>query len=174
MKDPSMKRRCPKLVPGQVIELPANHNLARQPSIEIVRRVEKDEVLRPWVYDSAEDAVIGNPNKSRLSPDQIEAGLSMSAGAIANRESEYTERQKARSATKPVLDHVDEPEDEDDETGSVDEPEDDEEDESEDEEANAKRSRNRATPDVYKDAKPIVEDEPEVKPAVRRGRRSRG
>jgi hypothetical protein len=144
-------------VPGQVIELPANHNLTRQPAIEFVRRIEKDEILRPWVYDTAEDAILGNPHKSRLSTDQIEAGLAMSEGAIANRAHELEDRERARSALgqKPVLD------DDEDEVVS-------EEDAYEDEADNAKRSRNRTPSAIYDDAKP-VEDEP-AKPA-RRGRR---
>lgn len=92
----SAKRLCPKLVPGQVIEVPANHNLLNQDCVEIVRRVERDEFLRPWAFTSAEDALMANPSKSRLGADQIAAGLNLAAGARDKGRKALAEREAAR------------------------------------------------------------------------------
>ena len=84
--DPRMKKLCPKLVPGQVIELPVTHPLVKKRNrlVEEVDGPEKDEFLRPWVFHSAEEAAMANPSKSRLGPAQILDGLTMRAGAIEN------------------------------------------------------------------------------------------
>lgn len=95
--DPRMKRLCPKLVPGQVIELPVTHPLVKKRSklVEIVDGPEKDEFVRPWVFHSAEEAATANPSKSRLGPQQILDGLTLRDGAIKNAP---VRREKARKA----------------------------------------------------------------------------
>jgi hypothetical protein len=95
--DPRMKRLCPKLVPGQVIELPTDHPLTKQRKlIEIVDAPEADEFIRPWVFKSDADAVMANPSKSRLGPDQILNGLAMSSGAQEKQLQKLEERQAAQ------------------------------------------------------------------------------
>lgn len=95
--DPRMKRLCPKLVPGQVIELPATHSLLKQRKlIEIVDEPDHDEFIRPWVFHSAEEAAMSNPSKSRLGPQQILDGLNLSEGAKSNQERKLEERREAR------------------------------------------------------------------------------
>lgn len=79
--NPSAKHLCPKLVPGQVIEVPDDHNLLNQACVEIVRGLEKDEFLRPWVFPSAEAALLADPSKSHLGADQIASGLALAEGA---------------------------------------------------------------------------------------------
>lgn len=92
----SAKRLCPKLVPGQVITVPEDHNLLNQDAIEIVRRIEKDEFARPWAFKSAEEALLANPSKSRLGADQIAAGLNLAAGARDKGKKALAEREAAR------------------------------------------------------------------------------
>lgn len=93
---PSAKRLCPKLVPGQVIEVPDDHNLINQDCVEVVRRIEKDEFLRPWAFKSAEEALMANPSKSRLGADQIANGLNLAAGARDKGRKALEEREAAR------------------------------------------------------------------------------
>jgi hypothetical protein len=95
--DPRMKRLCPKLVPGQVIELPVSHPLVKKRCklVEEVDGPEKDEFIRPWTFHSAEEAAIANPSKSRLGPEQILNGLTLRDGAINNAP---VRREKARKA----------------------------------------------------------------------------
>lgn len=95
--DPRMKRLCPKLVPGQVIELPVTHPLVKKRCklVEEVDGPEKDEFIRPWVFHSAEEAAMANPSKSRLGPAQILGGLTLREGAIENAPKH---REKARKA----------------------------------------------------------------------------
>jgi len=95
--DPRMKRLCPKLVPGQVIELPADHPLVKKRCrlVEEVDGPEKDEFIRPWVFHSAEEAAMANPSKSRLGPEQILGGLTLREGAVKNAP---IHREKARKA----------------------------------------------------------------------------
>lgn len=93
---PGIKRRCPKLVPGVLIRLPISHNLLNQPTVEIVRRAEPDEIIRPWVFDSAEAAVLANPHKTHLTHDQIESGLMMKEGAELSGRDKLAARVEAR------------------------------------------------------------------------------
>lgn len=93
---PGIKKLCPKLVPGQVIEVPANHNLLRQKCVEIVRDVERDEILRPWVFKSAADALMANPSKSRLGAEAIQASLALSQGAVDHQARKLAARENAR------------------------------------------------------------------------------
>lgn len=91
---PSVKRDSPeyadvaaragKLAPGQVVELPDDHFLVNplHKCLEEVRRVGKDEVLRPWVFETIEDATSANLWKSRMSQGDVENALAMSAGAV--------------------------------------------------------------------------------------------
>ena len=76
---------CAKLVPGQVVALPANHDLTRHMKCEIVRGPERDEFVRPWVFDSQEHAIMADPSRSQLSASQIADGLNLIAGAVHNR-----------------------------------------------------------------------------------------
>ncbi len=138
---PGIKRRCPKLVPGQVIELPDDHTLFDQECIEIVRRVGHDEIKRPWVFATADDAMRANPNKARLSHDQIQNGLLMAEGAIehADLNREKTRKQNAKRQPAEEFDG--------------------EEIELEPEEKVSQRSRNRHAADIYEDAEPVNDDE---------------
>jgi len=104
--DPRMKRLCPKLVPGQVIELPVNHPLVKKRCklVEEVDGPEKDEFIRPWVFHSAEEAAMANPSKSRLGPQQILDGLTLREGAVKNAP---IHREKARKAAKEQFDRPD-------------------------------------------------------------------
>lgn len=93
--DPKAKRLCPKLVPGQVIEVPDNHNLLNQACVEIVRGLEADEFERPWAFRNSEEALLANPSKSRLGADQIAAGLTLAEGAQIKGRKAAEERQEA-------------------------------------------------------------------------------
>ncbi len=162
---PNIKRLCPKLVPGQVVELPEDHNALNQDCIEIVRKVQDDEILRPWVFDNPEDALMANPSKSRLSHDDIVSGLAMAEGAVANAD-EHREKARAKKLKKAER----ETEFDEDEDGEPDI----------DPNENLKRSGNRQRAEVYEDAKPVARSrpapapEPEVPAAEAKvGRRTR-
>jgi hypothetical protein len=171
--DPRMKKLCPKLVPGQVIELPVTHPLVKKRSklVEIVDGPEKDEFIRPWVFHSAEEAAMANPSKSRLGPEQILDGLTLREGAIRNAP---IRREKARAAAR---------EEDGFETGQPSGPDDYEEPEYEDvrpisDDELAERSQNRVKRDEYEDARPIGLADPEPEeadepPAPRPRRRTR-
>lgn len=92
----STKRLCPKLVPGQVIKIPEDHNLLNQECVEIVRKVAHDEFIRPWVFANAEQATMANPTKSRLGATQIAMGLNMAIGAAENRRKALADREAAQ------------------------------------------------------------------------------
>ena len=92
--EPGIKYLCPKLVPGQVIEVPEGHNLLNQKGIERVRHPERDEFLRPWVFDNAQDAKMANPNKSRLGADAIASGLALTQGAQDHQANKLEARQR--------------------------------------------------------------------------------
>jgi len=170
--EPRMKRLCPKLVPGQIIELPATHSLLKQTKlIEIVQEPEADEFIRPWVFNSAEDAMLANPNKSRLGPEQIMTGLALSDGAISNQQRRLDERQDAREAEE-----FDRPGTR--KTFNEDHPEpdyEDDEDELEDEATVARRAGNRVSRKVKDEAVPVEddEDEPRRAPAAKTSRAGR-
>lgn len=158
--DPRMKKLCPKLVPGQVIELPENHPLVKKRSrlVEFVDGPEKDEFVRPWVFHSAEEAVLANPSKSRLGPQQILDGLTMREGAIENAPKH---RKKAREALAKEQGFGTE-------QSSGPEPEYEDDAPLESQAEIAKRAQNRAPRD---EAHEPAEDAPE--PPRRRARRSR-
>ena len=145
--NPSMKRLCPKLVPGQCVELPVTHPLVRKKSkhIEIVLEPEVDEVIRPWVFKSAEDAALANPSKSKLTPDQILQGLTLTEGAIGN-------------APEHRKKFQDEHRDDDDDDFYDDDDEDFEED-LESDDVVAKRASNRVMREEKEDARPVVDDD---------------
>jgi hypothetical protein len=115
--NPRAKRLCPKLVPGQVITVPSNHNLLNQPCVEIVRSLERDEFHRPWAFPTAEAATLANPSKSRQGADQIAAGLALAEGAqekgrkaLAEREAsaaraELSDRRKASVEDEDDISH---------------------------------------------------------------------
>jgi hypothetical protein len=77
----SVSGRCPQIVPGQLVEVPDDHWTLDSPLLEIVRRPQADEFVRPWVFDSAESAVKANPSTSNLTVDQIREMLDMVDGA---------------------------------------------------------------------------------------------
>lgn len=189
--DANIKRLCPKLVPGQVIELPSDHNLLQQDCVEIVRRIERDEFLRPWVFKSADEAAMANPTKSRLGADQIAMGLNMARGATKKKASELEAREIAREEAaedddddfydKPVPKRRTKPaprDDEDDDDGEDNEnfsdrfAREDEETDENDETANARRSGNRVTK-AEADELRERDDEPEEDEQPRRGGRGR-
>lgn len=90
---------CTKLVPGQCIRLPDTHRLARHHLCEVVRRPEKDEFERPWVFKTAEHAMLADPSRAGLSADEIINALAMLDGARehaeAAAESRFRERDNA-------------------------------------------------------------------------------
>lgn len=160
--DPRMKRLCPKLVPGQVIELPVTHPLVKKRSklVEQVDGPEKDEYVRPWVFHSAEEAALGNPSKSRLGPQQILDGLTLRDGAIENAP-KHREKARKEAAGKEQFDRPDD---------GYGDPADAPEPEYEDvrpisEDERVKRSQNRAVREEP--------EEPEEAPAPRPRQRSR-
>lgn len=161
--EPGIKRLCPKLVPGQVVELPENHNALNQECIEVVKKVRDDEILRPWVYRNAEHALQGNPFKAKFSPDDIAEGLAMAKGAVDNAD-KYREKARVKAERKADAETYDDDGDDDGEE-LVDDDGEEVIDDSDD--ANARRASNRETADVYKGAKPVtrsvskVQDDPE-------------
>lgn len=82
VRKPGIKKLCPKLVPGQVLRVPVDHNILNQDCIEVVRgELYEDEFERPWVFDNPADAVLANPSKSNRSVEEILAGLAFGEGA---------------------------------------------------------------------------------------------
>jgi hypothetical protein len=174
--DPRMKRLCPKLVPGQVIELPADHSLLTQRKlIERVDGPEHDEFMRPWVFKTAADAGMANPSKSRLGVDQIMTGLALADGAINNQGRKLEERKALQD------DYRDSRPSHEDKVFNENEPqpeyEDEELEELEDEKTVAKRARNSVSRKIKTEAVPIEDDEedppaPPVRTPARRRRRA--
>lgn len=178
--DPRMKKLCPKLVPGQVIELPYDHKILKNKRlIEVVDEPEEDEFIRPWVFRSDADAAMSNPSKSRLGPEQILTGLALSSGAAESQLRKMEVRKQAQeeagyNSREPFGDgdfYADYDATEDPEPDFADDGDGEEEDFSE--EAIAKRATNRVTRDVKEDAEPVADDEQEEAPAPRTGRASR-
>ena len=106
-KRPGIKYLCPRLVPGQVIELPEDHNLFNQDSIEVVRRLEPDEFLRPWVFATAEQATLADPSKANLAVDAIRAALSM---AQSNAEQQRAAHKLREAKKRQILESVEDDE----------------------------------------------------------------
>lgn len=81
---PDVAARAAKLAPGQVVDLPSDHFLIEplHKCLEIVRKPEADEFLRPWVFPDMETAIGANPWKSNMTPEQVEESLALSAGAV--------------------------------------------------------------------------------------------
>lgn len=102
--DPMMKRLCPKLVPGQVIEVPEDHNLLNQECVEIVRGLERDEFMRPWVFPTAEAAIMADPSKSMLTADAIASGLALAEGATMKGKKALVEREAAQRTARVMPD----------------------------------------------------------------------
>lgn len=99
---------CPKLVPGQVVELPEDHDLITDPNtgdmnelIEIVQRPAKDEIIRPWVFKSSEDAILADPVRGNRNIDEIRAGLAMTQSAIENAPKHRKKARKEREDAEP-------------------------------------------------------------------------
>lgn len=173
LSNPTIKRRCPKLVPGQVIEVPRDHNLLNQDAVEIVRKVERDEFKRPWVFSSAEAAAMADPTRSRMGADQIAAGLALAEGA----QRKGLKALEEREANKARADLDEEQRDEMDrvarqrdarggnDSRELDEPEDDEDD-------YEPTTQNRVSKEEAEELRgKSEEDEPEeAKPARGRGR----
>ena len=92
--------RAGKLAPGQVVELPSDHFLVSplHHLLEEVARVGKDEVLRPWVFDTIADATSANLWKSRMSQGDVENALAMSAGAVEKARLAAEAREDAQEA----------------------------------------------------------------------------
>lgn len=154
--DPRMKKLCPKLVPGQVIELPRNHPLLKNRKlIEEVDGLDDDEFLRPWVFKTAEQAVAANPSKSRQGADQIAAGLALTEGA---QEHQARKLVKRKQAVAELEDDIDGYSGVGDDYGEPDFANDEGE-ELEDEVTVAKRAKNSVSRDIKDDAWPIVDDE---------------
>lgn len=102
-RDPSMTQLCPKLVPGQVIEVPEDHNLLNQECVEIVRGLERDEFMRPWVFPTAEAAIMADPSKSMLTADAIASGLALAEGATMKGKKALVEREAAQRLPRSPL-----------------------------------------------------------------------
>lgn len=103
-RDPSMTQLCPKLVPGQVIEVPEDHNLLNQECVEIVRGLERDEFMRPWVFPTAEAAIMADPSKSMLTADAIASGLALAEGATMKGKKALVEREAAQRTAREMPD----------------------------------------------------------------------
>lgn len=103
-RDPSMTQLCPKLVPGQVIEVPEDHNLLNQECVEIVRGLERDEFMRPWVFPTAEAAIMADPSKSMLTADAIASGLALAEGATMKGKKAVAEREAAQRTARVMPD----------------------------------------------------------------------
>lgn len=94
-----MKYLCGKLVPGQVVRLPANHSTLKNTKlVEIVTRLEDDEFERPWVFDSIEQAKMSDPSLSNLPVEQIMSGLALTQGTAASQRRKLEEREAAKLA----------------------------------------------------------------------------
>lgn len=107
MGDPSMKRRCAKLVPGQVVRLPDDHpTLQNTKLVEIVTGLDDDEFMRPWVFSSAEAAKAADPSLSGMSAEHIAAGLAHTEGATFTQREALRKREDAKRAErlKPAAD----------------------------------------------------------------------
>jgi len=183
--DPRMKRLCPKLVPGQVIELPTTHPLVKQRKmVEVVDEPEFDEFIRPWVFRSDQDAAMANPSKSRLGPEQILTGLALSSGAA---ESQLRKLETRKAAQKdagydPTASFEDDGDFYEDYEGGP-EPDyaigyDDDPEELETEEQVAERASNKVLREEKDQAERVVDDEDmpqaaEEAPARRTGRTGR-
>jgi len=85
---------CPKLVPGQVVEVPEGHNIINQASIEIVQRIEKDEILRPIVFPDGETADMADPSKRKLGIEAIRERMAMLTSAVDHRAAALAARQE--------------------------------------------------------------------------------
>ncbi len=154
---PARIQLCPPLVPGQVIDLPANHPLVRQTRhIERVAEPEEDEFVRPWVFNSAEAALLANPSLSGLRADQIESGLALTQGAIDHQAKKLQKRQEAIED-----EYGDDEHDEDYEGDNVGDEYD--EDREYDEDDNEQRAQNRELRSLKNSAIPVDDDEPVVK-----------
>lgn len=116
-RDPSMTQLCPKLVPGQVIEVPEDHNLLNQECVEIVRGLERDEFMRPWVFPTAEAAIMADPSKSMLTADAIASGLALAEGATMKGKKALVEREAAQRTARVTPDELDDVDDLDDGEG---------------------------------------------------------
>lgn len=155
MHEPGILDLATKLVPGQVVELPSDHDLTSHPVCELVRGPEADEFIRPWVFESAEEAVMADPSRSGLDANQIANGLALTRGATYKQREALEERQRVAREIyddeneEPVQDFPDE---------------------------NLRRSQNREAGDIYADAVSVRDDEPaetDDEPAPR-GRRRPG
>jgi hypothetical protein len=147
--------RCSKLVPGQVIDLPASHDLAVHKLIEQVSGPEDDEIVRPWVFESAEQALLSDPNRTHLTLDQIRDGIELTHGATHNRRTEATDRGAPIKSTTRIPRHIAPVEDDE----------------------NAARSQNRVSRDIKDELTPVDEDGEAPAPRmseVRQARRPRG
>lgn len=127
---PGIKALCPKLVPGQVVELPMDHPILKEGNrdrIEIVVGPARDEVVRPWVYTTVEAAVAGNPSKARHGDAAVLESATLTEAAIENAPKRRKKAQaKAAKAAEELTedDFADDDEDalppEDDEDDAVD------------------------------------------------------
>ena len=159
---PGMKRLCPKLVPGQVIELPQNHPLTKQHKlIEFVNGLESDEFLRPWVFPTQEAAMMANPTKSRMGADDIAAGLALVSGAQRERKGKLDERLAEQPLSADQMSPADAADAYDDElrkqlaeAGLAAEP-------LETDDELAARTQNRELADIRENARPVEDDEGE-------------
>ncbi|MFA5996170.1 MAG: hypothetical protein WC790_00385 [Candidatus Paceibacterota bacterium] len=185
--DPRIKKLCPKLVPGQVVELPSDHNLLNNSElVETVSKLQHDEFMRPWVFDSVEAAARANPSLSGLSAEAIAQGLALTMGATRTQAKAQVSREKVVSVevNKPSsrLDYEPVEEDGEGDYYADDEGDNDEggDDDAPGDNENEKRSGNRVTREVKDNARfmptPIKVREPEVTPPeeTKRARQPRG
>lgn len=139
---------CPKLVPGQVMEVPEGHELLECDLIETVRKPAKDEFIRPMVFRTVEDAVMADPSKSKLGIEAIRQGIALISSAVET-------AQARRAKTLAVLED-EQDEDEDEDTAEL--------------TAAAGRASNTALRSIYDHATPVEDDAPEPPAARGRGR----
>jgi hypothetical protein len=99
-RNPSMKGRCAKLVPGQVVELPRGHSILRNSKlVEIVDEPAEDEFLRPWVFSSIEAAHQADPSLSHMSAENIASALALTEGAAHKQRQALVEREESARET---------------------------------------------------------------------------
>src|SRR5258705_1914184 len=83
---------CPKLVHGQVMEVPDDHEILNyEHLIEVVAKPAKDEFLRPLVFDTPENALMADPSVSGVGIEAIQQHVAMVAGAVKHRRKQRAE-----------------------------------------------------------------------------------
>ncbi len=96
--EPNIKYLCPKLVPGQVVAVDSDSNTLKQRCIEIVHQLEEDEIVRPLVFNSVDDAIRANPSSANFDPKNISNGMNLLQTSIGKQQEKLIEREEQREA----------------------------------------------------------------------------